>query len=209
MDWKNGIKGGPFSQKQIHQFFEFLSGLTPGQIQWLSGYFSGIGTLTYEIPGEEVNTHEKKEKLGKSLYILYGTQTGNSENLAREMEKKAREAGLDVTVKNMAVFKPREFRKISNLAVIVSTQGMGEPPIQVEELHKLLHSKKAPDLSGIKFSVLALGDSGYAQFCQTGKEFDNILKKLGGERICDRVDCDIDYEEDALNWMKLVVDQVN
>src|SRR5690606_5123113 len=109
------------------------------------------------------------------------------------------------TVKNMALFKVRDFKTIKNLAVIVSTQGMGEPPIEGAELHSLLHGNKAPALQGIQYSVLSLGDTSYAQFCQTGKDFDAIFEKLGASRLHDRKDCDVDYEDDALAWMDAIL----
>lgn len=49
----------------------------------------------------------------------------------------------------------------------------GDPPdINALEFHEFLHSRKAPKLEGVRFSVLALGDQTYEFFCQTGKDFD-------------------------------------
>ena len=66
----------------------------------------------------------------------------------------------------------------------------------ITELHEFIHGRKAPKLEGVRFSVLALGDQTYEYFCQTGRDFDRKLDELGAERIYDRVDCDVDYEED-------------
>ena len=55
-------------------------------------------------------------------------------------------------------------------------------------------------LDGLKFSVCALGDTSYEQFCEIGRQFDARLEKLGGRRIADRVDCDVDYEESYSTW---------
>src|SRR5690606_229821 len=79
---------------------------------------------------------------------------------------------------------------------------------QAEDLHKYLHGKKAPNLSHVNFSVLALGDTSYAEFCQTGREFDAVLEKLGANRILDRQDCDVDYEEPAEAWQKAFLSSV-
>ncbi|MEK6480956.1 assimilatory sulfite reductase (NADPH) flavoprotein subunit [Catalinimonas sp. 4WD22] len=208
MDWKDGIKGGPFSSDQLDKLISAFSDLSSEQIQWLSGYFAGTtNTLVQQTaPQKEQNPLAEKSTSDQvSLLILYGTQTGNSEKLALHMEKCAESTSLEVTVKSMAEFKGKDLKKVTNLAIIVSTQGIGEPPVQAEELYSFLHSKRAPKLDHIKYTVLALGDTGYAQFCQTGKDFDSVLEKLGAARICKRVDCDIYYEDDASAWIDSVL----
>lgn len=214
MNWINGIKGGPFSDKQIHQLQELLSGLDAGQIQWLSGFFSGINhTIGQESNLADTGINSQPSTSGtpstSPVWVLYGTHTGNSERLAKLTGEKIKAMGLPAKVSSMATFKPRDLKKVENLLMIVSTHGIGEPPIQAEEFYNFLYSKKAPELKQLKYSVLALGDSSYAQFCQTGKDFDLILEKLGAERIGHRVDCDVDYEEDALRWMDEVSGKFN
>ena len=49
----------------------------------------------------------------------------------------------------------------------------------------------------MKFGVLALGDTGYDEFCQAGKLIDMRLEQLGATRLVDRVDCDVDFEDMA------------
>jgi len=210
VNWENAIKGGPFSAQHAAELIACLSKCDHGQLQWLRGYFAGIGINDQTVKPVQGNMHtgNTSNTMPASLFILYGTQTGNSEKLANALLKKSKSAGIDATVKNMALFKPRDFKTIKHLAVIVSTQGMGEPPIEAAELHTVLHSAKAPQLDGIHFSVLALGDTGYAQFCQTGKDFDIIFEKLGGTRLHDRKDCDVDYEEDAIAWMDAVLSKI-
>ncbi|AVR44254.1 assimilatory sulfite reductase (NADPH) flavoprotein subunit [Christiangramia fulva] len=208
MDIKNGLERGPFNDKQAEKLNEALSGLDSGQLQWLSGYFSGIGqvspatiaTADQQEPAASRNTAFVSEP--EKLNILFGSHTGNSEALAFNLASIAKEKGIETEVSDMASFKPRNLKKITNLAVIVSTHGLGEPPIQAEDLYNFLHSKKAPDLSHVRFSVLALGDTSYVDFCQTGKDFDIALEKLGAQRISSRQDCDVDYEEEAEAWQQ-------
>ena len=76
-------------------------------------------------------------------------------------------------------------------------------------MHEFIHGRKAPKLEGVRFSVLALGDQTYEYFCQTGRDFDRKLDELGAERIYDRVDCDVDYEEDAEKWMANVINAID
>jgi sulfite reductase (NADPH) flavoprotein alpha-component len=201
-----GLERGPFSDKQAAQLNEALSGLDSGQLQWLSGYFTGITEATSVKAADAVNTSENApDSTVQKLKILYGSHTGNCETLANNLATLAKAQGIDAEVANMASFKTRDLKKISNLAVLVSTHGLGDPPLQAEELYQYLHSKKAPDLSHIRYSVLALGDSSYLDFCQTGKDFDTVLEKLGAQRIIPRVDCDVDYEDEAEAWNNSVL----
>ena len=61
--------------------------------------------------------------------------------------------------------------------------------------------ERAPRLEGLQFAVLALGDTGYDDFCQAGKLIDTRLEQLGARRLIDRVDCDVDYEDPAAEWI--------
>ena len=56
---------------------------------------------------------------------------------------------------------------------------------------------RAPRLDGVEFGVLALGDTAYVEFCAIGKALDERLAALGGKRVADRVDCDLDFAEPA------------
>jgi sulfite reductase (NADPH) flavoprotein alpha-component len=209
MDLMKGLARGPFSDKQAAQLNEALSGLDSGQLQWLCGYITGVSQST--PAGAADNTAVPVVTAAAEtpkLQILYGSHTGNSETLANNLAKLAIAQGIEVEVSDMASFKIRDLKKITNLAVLVSTHGIGEPPVQAEDFYNFLHSKKAPDLSHIRFSVLALGDSSYVDFCQTGKAFDAALEKLGAQRISPRVDCDVDFEDLAEAWQNTFLKQI-
>ena len=105
----------------------------------------------------------------------------------------------------MSDFKPNNLKKVQNLLIVVSTHGEGEPPDNAIAFHEFLHGKRAPKLDDLSFSVLSLGDSSYEFFCQTGKDFDKRLEELGGKRIYPRVDCDLDYDEPAAEWIEGVL----
>ncbi|RDV13021.1 assimilatory sulfite reductase (NADPH) flavoprotein subunit [Pontibacter diazotrophicus] len=209
MDLMKGLARGPFSDKQAAQLNEALSGLDSGQLQWLCGYITGVSQSTpagadnTAVPAVAAVAAETPK-----LQILYGSHTGNSEALANNLAQRAKAQGVEAEVSDMATFKTRDLKKITNLAVLVSTHGIGEPPVQAEDFYNFLHSKKAPDLSHVKFSVLALGDSSYVDFCQTGKAFDAALEKLGAQRISPRVDCDVDFEDLAEAWQNSFLQQI-
>lgn len=209
MDLSTGLKRGPFSELQTNKLIEVLPGLSSGQVQWLNGYLTGLETLWQDLDTPEVQAQPAQ---GNSLvspsgpiWILYATHTGNCENLAKESAKKMAEIGREAKVLDMESFKVKELKKMKELLVIVSTDGEGDPPLQAEELLEYLRSSKAPDLSQVRYSVLALGDSSYAEFCQTGKDFDAILEKLGAQKITGRVDCDVDFDDDYERWIAEVL----
>lgn len=214
MELKKGLERGPFNDRQAEKLSDILSELDAEQLYWLSGYFSGLTQTASKNSATTdaqaiVSTITVSEVKSEKINILFGSHTGHSEALAENLAAQAKERGIEVEVSDMASFKTRDLKNIKNLAVIVSTHGLGEPPVQAEDLHKYLHGKKAPNLSHIHFSVLALGDSSYVDYCQTGKDFDAILEKLGATRLMPREDCDVDYEEKAETWQKAFLDSIS
>lgn len=135
------------------------------------------------------------------LTILYGTQTGTAEGLAKKAAKEAGKRGFAPTVLDMAATDAAKLAGEKNLLVITSTYGDGEPPDSGKELHTALKSDEAPSMAGVRFSVCSLGDSNYTLFCQCGIDFDTFLEKRGATRVSPRVDCDLDYEEPFAKWL--------
>lgn len=209
MDWEAGLKRGPFTETQINQLIELVPGLDAGQVQWLNGYLTAVSLSREDIvlPPQErpdIPAREQPAK-GDPVWILYGTHTGNAEKLAAETARRLKEAGREMKVAAMGSFKTRELKKIGALLVIVSTDGEGEPPPDAEELHGFLMGGRAFPLPQLRYSVLALGDTSYTCFCQTGKDFDAAFGKLGAGKLAERVDCDVDYEEGYEQWIKAVL----
>lgn len=148
-------------------------------------------------------------QLPKEATILFGSQTGNAQRLAKRLADRLQADGFEVTVSAMNKFKTNELKKVVNLFVLASTHGEGDPPDNAVSFHEFLHGKRAPELKDVKFSVLALGDTSYEFFCKTGQDFDKRLEELGAERIVERADCDVDYEEAASAWIAAVADKLN
>ena len=142
----------------------------------------------------------------KVLTILYGSQTGNAEYLAKDHKKLLEAEGYPIRIVNMLDYKPM-ISKESHVLVIVSTIGEGDAPDDALELWEFLGSKKAP-LDHLNYAVIALGDSSYEFFCQTGKDFDERLEKLGAKPLKPRLDCDVDYKESADAFIKAITEQV-
>ena len=201
----------PLSDDQQKLLSELLGSLTPEQINWVSGYFAGLSAQSFKAqsvaaqPTKEFSFNApvatKPAEKGKSLTILYGSRTGNGEGVAKQALKNAIALGFDAKLKSMESYKNNDLKGETNLLVIVSTHGEGEPPFQAKTFHEFLFSKRAPRLEGVNFSVLALGDSSYLKFCQTGVEIDERLEELGAKRVSPRVECDVNFRVPALQWV--------
>ncbi|MCY7946232.1 assimilatory sulfite reductase (NADPH) flavoprotein subunit [Bacillus atrophaeus] len=202
------VMNSPFNQEQAELLNRLLPTLTESQKIWLSGYLaaaqSGSVQGTAEAPAA-LPAGDTAQTISKEVTILYGSQTGNAQGLAENTGKTLEGRGYQVNVSSMSDFKPNNLKKIKNLLIVVSTHGEGDPPDNALSFHEFLHGRRAPKLEDLRFSVLALGDSSYEFFCQTGKEFDARLEELGGTRLSPRVDCDLDYDEPAAEWVEEVL----
>ncbi|MGY3836300.1 assimilatory sulfite reductase (NADPH) flavoprotein subunit [Bacillus atrophaeus] len=202
------VMNSPFNQEQAELLNRLLPTLTESQKIWLSGYLaasqSGSVQGTAEAPAA-LPAGDTAQTISKEVTILYGSQTGNAQGLAENTGKTLEGRGYQVNVSSMSDFKPNNLKKIKNLLIVVSTHGEGDPPDNALSFHEFLHGRRAPKLDDLRFSVLALGDSSYEFFCQTGKEFDARLEELGGTRLSPRVDCDLDYDEPAAEWVEEVL----
>lgn len=205
----------PFSQEQVELLNQLLPALSGNQRIWLGGYLSAIqeteligiagggGVALQEAPVAETAVATQE------LTILYGSQTGNGQALAEELSRNLEADGLHVTLASMSDFKTNSLKKLENLLLIVSTHGEGDPPDNALPFYEFLLGNRAPKLENLNFSVLSLGDSSYEYFCHTGKELDERLLELGAKQICPRVDCDLDYDEEAEDWFTSVSSKLN
>ncbi|SFE36392.1 assimilatory sulfite reductase (NADPH) flavoprotein subunit [Alteribacillus iranensis] len=204
----------PFNDKQTELLNMILPTLTEEQKIWLSGFLTA-STETVLHAGEHAAAVEVAEKPNKEVSsqsvsqkatILFASQTGNGQMIADSFQEKLQNAGFEAELFSMENYKPKELKKVNHLFVISSTHGEGDPPDNALSFYEFLHSRKAPDLTDTHFSVLALGDTSYEFFCQTGKDFDKRLEQLGGKRLYERIDCDVDFEEEVEAWMSGVID---
>jgi sulfite reductase (NADPH) flavoprotein alpha-component len=186
--------------QQLGQLQGLATQLNPIQQAWVSGYLAATSQMGSPL------TAVNEPLVSQTLTILYGSQTGNAKGIAQQLQQTAQRKGFTVEIVNAVDYKVQKLKKESHLVLIVSTHGEGEPPEDAEALHKFVFGKKAPDLSALNFAILALGDSSYEYYCQTGKDFDQQLEKLGAKRLFDRVDCDVDYDDDVQGWSKAILD---
>ncbi len=196
----------PLSPEQQNLLSQLTASLTPDQLNWLSGYFAGLTAQSTSAPSIQpsvaVLAAPVTASFGKNVTILFGSRTGNGETVAKTAQAIALESGFEVKLQNMETYPTKELKNEKNLLVIVSTHGDGEPSFQAKEFYDFIHSKRAPKLNGVNFSVLALGDRSYLKFCQVGIDVDKQLEVLGANRIYDRVDCDVEFRQPAQDWIK-------
>ncbi len=169
------------------------------QRAWLSGFFAGMHSHMLQSAG----TLDRAN--ARTINILYGTQTGNSESVANDAAASAKAHGLIPLVKSMDEVEISQLAQMEYLLIVTSTYGEGEMPDNAQLLWEAVATEDAPRLGNMKYSVLALGDTSYDKFCQAGIEWDLRLEQLGANRLFERIDCDVDFEEPAEKWISEVV----
>ncbi|WP_281559474.1 assimilatory sulfite reductase (NADPH) flavoprotein subunit [Thalassomonas sp. RHCl1] len=186
---------------QLASLQQTIGSYSPLQLAWASGYLAAKSeqSSVAVLPAAQA-------AVSSTLTILYVSQTGNAKGVAQQLAQSAEAAGITVNLKNVADYKAKSLKSETHLLIVASTNGEGEAPDDGLEFHEFLFSKKAPKLPNLKYSVLALGDSSYEFFCQTGKDFDERLKALGATQVSARVDCDVDYDSDAKAWSTQIVE---
>ena len=181
---------------------EDIKPFTYDQEAWISGFIAGMKQSASLSNNSLIQDHNKNLI---NLDILFGTQTGNSEAIAEDMSKIANDAGFRAKVNSLDNITMDILGNMENVAIITSTYGEGEMPDNAQLFWDALSANTAPNLSNIKYSVLALGDTGYEEFCHAGKLIDTRFEQLGATRIQDRVDCDVDYEELSEKWTSSLI----
>jgi sulfite reductase (NADPH) flavoprotein alpha-component len=191
---------------QAGQLEQALSGLSQEQLQWVSGYAAGLAAAG--LQGNTSAAPTSSDAAPNALTVLFGSQTGNGAGIAKQLAAAARGQGYVVNLVSLADYKPSALKREKLVSLVISTHGEGDPPDDAELFYDFLLSAKAPKLDGLHFSVLALGDSSYVNFCQTGREFDQRMAELGATRIAELVECDLDFEAAAGSWVEDLVARV-
>jgi sulfite reductase (NADPH) flavoprotein alpha-component len=181
--------------KQLHQFLESYS---QEELVWINGYLSGI------VANRNTNGHETKQASVKKISLVFGTETGNSKRLATQLAGVAKKKGIHVKLTDLSQYRLADLSKEEYFFVVISTQGEGEPPVPAKKFYDHLQETTL-SLPGLKYSVLALGDSSYPLFCKTGEEVDAKLEQFGCKRVVALQKCDVDYEDAAAGWFDKVL----
>ena len=137
-----------------------------------------------------------------SLLLIFGTETGNAEELAEDAANMAKGFDLEATVMDMEDIEPDDISTSKRLIVVCSTWGEGEQPVNAQDLYDNVTETEDGSMDGVNFAVLALGDTAFEFFCESGKEWDTILEEKGGKRVNERIDCDTDYDDYSEEWLE-------
>ena len=189
-----------------------VSNLGPSELLLLAGYCAGLAEhspaqLNAVVTPSAANEPSKGSQL-KAL-ILYASQTGNAQEIAERLRQSLESKGYKTNLESTLDIKLARLKDYALILVIASTHGEGEPPDDAIDFYEAIFSKKAPSLNGVKHAVLGLGDSSYEFFCQTAKDFDSALLKLGSVPLIERLDCDVDYKQEALDWTTQLIDAID
>lgn len=180
-----------------------VSAVTPSSVELRHG--EHLQGTNGNASVEHVGDFEWSLYNSDSVLILFGTVMGNSELLANRLAAAARRAGLVVCVRDMAGCEPSILTQASYVLIVTSTYGDGEPPEDAASFWHSIVRSNGLDLSGVRFSVLALGNSTFDHFCRCSRELDMALERHGATRFYPRVDCDADYDHPAQRWMEGVL----
>lgn len=174
---------------------------TPEQRDWLRVYLAElVGGIT---PMGPLGTEQKS--IGPRVVVMYGSQSGNAQALSEGFGERLRSEGYAADVVDMTDFESVDLVQERALLIVTSTWGEGDPPDNAIGFLEKVKSSSKRRLEQLNFSVLALGDTNYADFCETGKVFDARFEELGAKRFAPRVDCDVDFEEPSEEWFSAVL----
>ena len=137
----------------------------------------------------------------RSINILFGSQTGNAAGLAEKTAKLATNYGLEPNIVDMDGFDPAKLASMKRVMIITSTWGEGEMPDNADAMWNAINAN-GPALGGVHYSVCAIGDTSYDEYCKAGHDWNNKLAALGGSEAFPIQECDVDFEPPWKIWVE-------
>jgi len=178
------------------------------QRAWLNGFLAGLfSQVPGGAPAPQLNA--APPKAGEPLVILFGSQTGSAEGLAKKLAKESESRGFTPKLFALNDYEQANLPTASKAVIISSTWGDGEPPDNAVNFWNWIKADSAPRLENLNFAVLGLGDKNYSDFCGASKKFDERLVALGAKRLAPRGECDVDYEGPAKSWIDGLWDKLS
>jgi sulfite reductase (NADPH) flavoprotein alpha-component len=170
------------------------------QRAWLNGFLAGLFS---QVPGGSPapQLNAAPPKAGEPLLVLFGSQTGSAEGLAKKLAKESESRGFMPKLAALNDFESAGLATATKAVIISSTWGDGEPPDNAVNFWNWIKADAAPRLEHLNFAVLGLGDKNYSDFCGASKKFDDRLAALGARRLAPRGECDVDFEGPAKAWI--------
>ena len=178
------------------------------QRAWLNGFLAGLFSPAPPNGAPAPSLHPAPTKNAGPLLVLFGSQTGSAEGLARRIAKEAQARGFAPTILGLNDYERVNLTAGGKAVIISSTWGDGEPPDNAANFWNWINAESAPRLENLQFAVLGLGDRNYSDFCGASRKFDARLEVLGATRLAARGECDADYETAATAWINALWDKL-
>lgn len=192
----------PLSSEQSALLAQFAAGTDNAGLLWASGYLAGIARTPTQM-----SLTTAPLAAARPATVLFGSQTGNARRAAEALHAKLEAAGLPARLLGADAYATRELASERLLYIVISTQGEGDPPDDAIGFTEFLSGKRAPKLPGLKFAVLGLGDTSYADFCGIARKIDTRLAELGAQRVADVGLADLDIDTVAAPWSEAALVQ--
>lgn len=143
--------------------------------------------------------------MNDNVTVLFASMTGNARDCGEKVAAELNKAGITTEAHDLASWDPRQLLEQTKVLITISTWGEGEPPDDGVNFYDYVKSLEAPALENIKFAVFALGDTSYDEFCKCGRDLDEMFEARGAQRLLDRVDNDIDFDDAFSSWCEAIV----
>ena len=195
----------PLNADQHGLLARFAADADNGALLWASGYLAGLAQALALVPTPLAATAPTAAV--QPATILYGSQTGNAKRAAEALHASLQAAGLPARLVRADAYATRELAGETLLYVVISTQGEGDPPDDAIGFTEFLHGKRSPKLPQLKYAVLGLGDSSYAEFCGIARKLDARLAELGASRVQPLGEADLDIDTVAAPWREQALSQ--
>ncbi|MFC5700244.1 sulfite reductase subunit alpha [Cohnella faecalis] len=191
--------------------------LEPTKRNWLDGVLAGLFSRTY-LPDAAMPLLQSQSTAitspaaasvavidrKPSVSIVWASQTGNAEAAAQKCAQSLQSSGYDIRIVDMSSYSVAQLAEERYVLFVASTFGAGDPPDNGADFWQTLQAENPPRLPGLRYAVLAFGDSNYDLFCGFGRNLDSRIEALGGKRLLNRNDCDTDYEDQVDSWIQAI-----